>query len=139
MEFKFLEHTADVKFRAYGKNLAEAFENAGKAMFDTMVEIEKVEPKKSKSFSIESEDPQALLYDFLEELLILHETENMVFSRFKLEINENEKYSLKGRCFGEKLDRSKHNIKIGVKAVTYHNMKIHQEENNYWVQVVLDV
>lgn len=139
MEFEFLEHTADAKFKAYGKSLEEAFENAGKAMFDVMVEVEKVRPKKSKNFSIESEDLKALLYDFLEELVIFHEMENMVFSKFELKIKEDDEYSLKGKCFGEKLDRSRHNIKTGVKAVTYHEMKIHKEKDNYWVQVVLDI
>lgn len=139
MEYEFLEHTADVKFKAYGGNLREAFENAGKAMFDVMVEVEKVNPRKKKEFKIKTEDLKALLYDFLEELIILHEIEGMVFSKFKVRIKKLGGYELKAGVLGEKLNREKHGLKTGVKAVTYHEMKIHREENNYWVQVVLDV
>ncbi len=39
--FEFLEHMADAYVAAYGKNLAEAFENAALAMFNVMTETEK--------------------------------------------------------------------------------------------------
>ena len=42
------EHTADVAFIAYGKDLNEAFENAAKAMFNVMTDISKVDKKEGR-------------------------------------------------------------------------------------------
>ena len=44
-KFEFLEHIADAYIAAYGKDLAEAFENAALAMFETMTDTARVEPK----------------------------------------------------------------------------------------------
>ena len=40
-QYEYLEHTADVKFLAYGKTLEEVFENAALAMFNVMIDTEK--------------------------------------------------------------------------------------------------
>ena len=49
MEFKYLEHTADLKFQAEGKNLKHAFRNAAKAMFNSIVKIDTIQPKIEKN------------------------------------------------------------------------------------------
>ncbi|RLI13918.1 archease, partial [Candidatus Bathyarchaeota archaeon] len=66
--FEFLEHTADAYVAAYGKNLAEAFENAALAMFNVMTETEKVASKVEDYVEVEAEDEYALFYSWLEAL-----------------------------------------------------------------------
>ena len=51
VKFKFLKHTADVKFRAYGKNLNELFENSSLAMFKAMYDG-RVKSKKRKKIKV---------------------------------------------------------------------------------------
>ena len=68
--FRFLEHTADAYVEAYGIRLEEAFENAALAMTDVMTEVERVEAKNEESFMVEAQDEYALLYSWLEELLL---------------------------------------------------------------------
>src|SRR3989304_9073183 len=82
--YEFLEHTADVYLAAYGESLEEAFENAALAMFDVMTEVEKVESKVEDNVEVEGYDDYALLYSWLEELLILFETKGNLYSRFKI-------------------------------------------------------
>ena len=65
MKYKFLKHTADVKFRAYGKTLNECFENSALAMFDSMYP-EKIKSVKSKNIRVKGKDLESLLYNFLE-------------------------------------------------------------------------
>ena len=79
-KFEFFDVTADIGFYAYGNNLNEAFENAGLALFNIISKTDNINPITSKSFEITSEDKVSLLYDFLEELLFLHEIEFMLFS-----------------------------------------------------------
>ncbi len=135
MGYEFVDHTADVQFVAYGKTLEEAFENAAMAFFDAQLEISKVECKIKRTIKVHSEDRISLLYDFLSELLYIQDTEGLVFSEFNVSISGNH---LVCEMCGEHYDINKHGQKSPVKAITYHNMKI-EEDNGYKITVVLDV
>ena len=135
------EHTADVGIRGYGESLEEAFEAVALALFDVMVDVIKVESKKCREVEAEGEDLMALLYSFLEELLILHDTEGVVFSEFEVRIEKTpDGYRLKAKAYGEPLDYEKHGPKEEVKAITYHDMKIEQLPDGRWMaQLVPDI
>jgi SHS2 domain-containing protein len=128
-----------VGYRAYGKTMDEAFANAALAMFEVMTDTSKIKPATQKNIAIESEDPFALLYDWLSELIYLHDAENLVFSRFEIEIaqTDQDKYSLNASVWGEAFNLHQHESREEVKAVTYHRMQI-KEEDGYMVQVILD-
>ena len=138
--FEFFEVTADVGFRAHGQNLEEAFENAALAVFDTITDTKKINKRLSKRITIESEDEKALLYDWLTELLYLHDSEYLVFYKFRVKIRreKSDKYVLEADASGEEFNPSIHEIRDEVKAVTFHLMEI-QRLNGYTVQVILDI
>ena len=138
-KFKFLEDiaTADVAFEAYGKNLAELFENAGLALFETMVETKRVRPVSSLQLAIANTSVEDLLFDFLSELIFLKDSRGMVFGRFRVKISG--KYNLEGEVFGEGIDPGRHRLKVDVKAVTLHRFKIEKTKEGYKAKVVLDI
>ena len=72
-KYKFLEHTADVKFQAFGKNLEEAFTNSALATTEIMTE-DKVKAKEEKTITVSASKKETLLYEFLEHLLFLVDT-----------------------------------------------------------------
>ena len=80
----FLEHTADVFIRAHGKTMEEAYENAALAMFETMTDSDKIAQTQEQTLEVEAEDQYALLYNWLEALLVKFETENMLYSKFQI-------------------------------------------------------
>ena len=124
--FKFLEHTADAFVEAYGASLEEAFESAGLAFTDVMTTLETVEAKTESSFVLEAQDEEALLYSWLEELLLEFELKQLLFSRFKVSsITETDGgFKLTAKAWGETYDSVRHVSKVGVKAATYHLMQI---------------
>lgn len=140
-KFEWIDHPSDVGFRAYGKDLREAFENAALALTELMVDTGKVEQKGELEVELETEDKEALLYDWLEYFLYLHGAEDLVASKFKVSeiVEEEDHYRLKARAWGEKLDLERHKPRTEVKAVTYHMMEIKCEENRCSVQVIVDV
>jgi len=140
-KFEFLEHTADVYIAAHGKTLAEAFENAALAMFEVMTDTEKVSPDVADSVEVEAEDGYALLYSWLEALLVKFETENMLYSKFEISsIDETaEGFRVKAAVWGEKFNAEKHTQKVGVKAVTYHRMEIIKDIDNVRLEFILDI
>jgi SHS2 domain-containing protein len=139
--FEFLEHTADAYIAAYGKDLSEAFENAALAMFDVMTEVEKISPDVEDQVEVEAEDEYALLYDWLEALLVKSEIEGMLYSSFQISnlSRSTTGFRLKAKIWGEKFDTNKHVQKVGVKAVTYHRMEIIERPGNVTLRFILDI
>jgi len=142
-KFEFFDVTADIGYWAYGKTLEEAFENSALAMFNVITDVEKVDKKEIKEFSIESEDKVSLLYDFLEELLFIHEVELFLFSNFTISIEkddseDNKFYKLHVIAKGEKIDWNAHERRSEVKAITFHMMEVLCKELCS-IRVILDL
>jgi SHS2 domain-containing protein len=140
-KFEFLEHTADVYIAAHGKNMEEAFENAALAMFEVMTDTEKVSPAEEDSVEVEAEDEYALLYSWLEALLVKFEVKNMLYSKFTItSLNENpDGFKIKAALWGEKFNPEKHAQKVAVKAATYHRMEIIKELDKVTLEFILDI
>ena len=136
MKYKFLEHTADVMFQAFGKSLNEVFENSAVAMFEVMVDIKKVALVKAVKIKCSAENDEELLIEWLNNLLAEAGTHEMVFSKFKVKITDGK---LAGKAFGEKLNEKKHDIKTEVKAATYSGLFIKKQGRKFIGQVVVDV
>jgi len=139
--YEFLEHMADAYVAAYGKDLAEAFESAAVAMFDVMTEVEKVKAEVKDYVEVEAEDEYALLYSWLEDLLVKSDINRMLYSKFKISSIErtSDGFRLKAKIWGEKFNSEKHPQKVGVKAVTYHRMEILKEPNKVTLRFILDI
>lgn len=138
--FEWVEHPSDIGFRAYGRDLAEAFENAALALFEVMVDTGKVEPHDEIEIELEAEDEGALLYDWLDRLLYFHDTRNLVMSKFNVAISKTKRgIKLKAQVWGDPFDPAKHPERTAVKAMTYHMMEIKHEKDHCSVQAVVDI
>ena len=135
--YEFIDHTADIGVKAYGKTLSEAFEHAAKAMFDIITDSSEIESIGQYDIKLEAPDLEQLLVDWLSELLFLHSAKNLVFGFYKVCLNE-KKCSLSATIFGEKLDISKHKIGAEIKAVTYHILEV-KNKKPFHVQVLFDI
>lgn len=139
--FWFLEHRADAYIAAQGKTLEEAFENAALATFEVMTETGKVKPENEESVEVEGFDEKALLYNWLEALLIKFELTQNLYREFKIQDIEKipSGLRLKATIYGERFDPKKHPQKVGVKAITYHQMEIVQKPDEVTVKFILDI
>jgi SHS2 domain-containing protein len=136
MKHKFLDHTADIKFQAFGNSLEEVFSNSVVAMFSAMYE-KRVKRKYMHSIKVKGKDLESLLYNFLEEFIFLFDSKGVLVSKVDKIIINLEKMELKCTFSG---DLAKdYEIITSVKAITYNDMFI-KEKNGLWVvQVVLDI
>jgi len=138
-KFKFLDiTTSDVAFAAYGSNLNKVFANAALAMFEVIVNTRHVKPAREKKIEIRGHDLKSLLFNWLSELIFLFGSQNMVFSKFKVKIDE-EELVLNAIAAGEKINAKKHELRTEVKAVTYHKMDVKKNGDVWRVQVILDI
>ena len=139
-DFEYLPHTADIKFRAYGKTIDDAFRNAAFALFNIMVDVNKVKRKMTRAISAEGTDLPSLLQNFLEQFLILLDTDNFFLSAIKkiTVSSQGGNYTLTAVAAG---DEAKNYETIGpqVKACTYNDMFVKQEGKIWTLQVVVDI
>ena len=131
------DHTADIRLKIFGNSLPDLFANAGYALCDSLADISKVIPVTKQTFCLQRDSTEELLVEWMGALLYTFETEGLLFSRFN--IISIDKNSLSAEAAGEIFNSALHTIKNGVKAVTYHKLKI-EEKNGLWLaEVVLDV
>ena len=101
------------------------------------MDVEKVVPKRELEWSVDANSPEEMLVKHLEEILYRFDTEGMVFSEFRISLRGLN--SIKCLAYGECLDQERHGFKTELKAVTYHQLFL-GEENGQWIaRVIFDV
>ena len=135
-EFEILNHTADVGIIAYGKDIKEAFANAAKGMFSLITELDEVAEIEYRDIELTAPDQESLLVAWLNELIYLFDVDNILLKRF--DITRLSKTHLKAISYGEKVATSRHKLKMGTKAATYHMLKI-EKGKPVKIQVIFDI
>ncbi|MFX0104062.1 MAG: archease [Candidatus Hodarchaeota archaeon] len=140
--YRFLDHTADVSVEIRGRNLEEAFEQTAYSLMETISpSLKLISPEIERIITIEAEDKEALLFDFLTEFLYLFDVDELIFNKIKIHQikKDQEKYHLEATVNGEKFDKRKHKLGSEVKAITYSFMKIEEKKNMVKINIVFDI
>ncbi len=138
-KFKFVDiTTADVAFEAYGKTLNTAFANSARALFEVMVDAKGVSPDRKKTVEVRGHDMKSLLFNWLNELIFLTDSESMFFSKFSVKIDL-DSLVLTATCYGEKIKPKKHEIRTEVKAATYHKIDVRKTAEGWITRAILDI
>ncbi|MFL9449669.1 archease [Tolypothrix bouteillei VB521301_2] len=117
MPYEFLEDiaTADIAFRAWGKDLQEVFKAAGDATINTMIEdLDSIERKETRTFHLEDDALDLLLFNFLQEFVYYKDSELLLLRAQQIDFEEkDDKYQLTAVTQGETLDRDRHEQRSG--------------------------
>jgi len=135
-DFEILNHTADVGIIARGTDMKEVFANAARGMFSIITRLDDIAESLHTDIGLTAPDEEGLLVAWLNELIYLFDTENIIFKRFV--ITELDSTHLKARAYGDRVDSTKHRLKIGIKAATYHMLKI-EKNGGCQAQVLFDI
>ncbi|HSD05274.1 MAG TPA: archease [Nitrosopumilaceae archaeon] len=128
MVYRYLEHVTDAFIEVTEDSLEEAFASAGMAVVDTVVDIKLVEEKIEKNIMVSGNDLNNLLYNWLEEIIILTITEGFVAKKFSVKVLKNDNYKIIATASGEEINFEKHHFKVEIKSPTLHLMEIKQEK-----------
>ena len=142
MSYEFLEDvaTADIAFVAQGKDLEELFQAAGDATINTMIEnLDSIEPTETRTFSLENDALDMLLFNFLGELIYYKDSELLLLRAQQVQIEEKDAYQLTAVTRGEKLDPNRHQQRVDVKAVTLHRFQLEKTDDGWTAMVILDI
>ena len=134
--FEFIDHTADIGIMVYGSSLEEVFSNAAYGMFSIIANLANITDHISREITLTAYDREELLVAWLNHLLYLLDTDNLIFTRFKIIGLENDR--LQVTAYGEVADPKRHELKTQIKAATYHQLEI-VEENGFRAKVIFDL
>ncbi|MBV9306772.1 MAG: archease [Acidobacteriaceae bacterium] len=136
-QFEILEHPADIGFRAYGQSLEELFANCAHALISIIFDPADIALKHHWELEAESSDLESLLVNWLNEVLFYVDTRRTAFRSLAVSFPR----SLQVSCAacGELRDPVKHPVRLSVKAVTYHQLKISRVQESWYAEVYVDI
>ena len=138
MSYKTLEHATDAIIEVTADNFKEAFQIAGISVIDTILDSSKVEENHTKKLIVKGKDLKYLLYNWLEEMIILTITDGFAGKKIVLEITKDDEYEIDAEIFGEVIDLTKHEFKVEIKSPTFHEMEI-EENDKVRMKYLLDL
>ncbi len=135
-DYEIVDHTADVAIVARGADVGEAFANAGRALLSLVTDPDSVAEVEERRIELSADDLGDLLVAWLNELIYLFDAENLLLSGF--DVRPVGDTGLVATVSGERVDKTRHRIKLGVKAATHHMLEI-DRDNGVRLQVLFDI
>ncbi|MFN3134155.1 MAG: archease [Candidatus Kryptonium sp.] len=138
MPFKFNEDVAiaDIAVEVWANTIEDLFKDSALAVSEVMVDTGTVEPQIERGVTLSSDSIEMLLFDFLSEVVYFKDAERLLFSKFEVEIIDS---NLRGKFWGEEINREKHTLRIDVKAVTLYRFNVRNENGVWRAEFVLDI
>jgi len=142
MNYEFLEHTSEVKFKAWGDSLDMVFESVVSAIGVFFANGNNIKSVKKKKIVVEGNDRKSLLYNFIDELVYLFDAENFIVSKGKVVISKDKgshppALKLEAELIGD--DSKKYKGLDHIKAATYAEMFVGKKKGRWEVVAVVDV
>jgi SHS2 domain-containing protein len=143
MPYRFLEEigTADIAFEATGRDLRELFRDAADATTNVMIDnLDAIEAREMRRIELSNDELDMLLFDLLQELIYLKDSERLLLRIPEVQIDEKEgTYFLKATAEGEPLNAERHHQRADVKAVTLHEFSVERVDGGWRARVLLDI
>jgi SHS2 domain-containing protein len=138
--FEFFDHTGDIGVRLTARTLDGLFAAAAEAFTSAIADPESVRPLEADRIELASADLELLLVDFLSELLYRFESTSLLVRTAAVELEQNGNVCrLRARLLGEVFDPERHEIRVLIKAVTYHGLYVRQTPEGWAAQVIFDI
>jgi SHS2 domain-containing protein len=137
MTWEHFDVEADVGVHAWGATRADAFARAAEGMFALIVPPADVATLETREVRAQADTPEALLVNWLNECLYVHEIEGFAVAR--VEVDGCRDGLVHGLLHGEPLDPARHRLGTIVKAATHHQVEVREDERRVDVRVVVDV
>ncbi len=139
--YRFIDHTADIAVEVSAESYNDLFAASALAWKDSVVDNFSSDNQGEKEIEINDKSLEELLVNFLSELNYLLLVKRWIFSGVKeISVGKNkDQYTAKIKITGEPVDESKHELKIEIKAVTFHQMDIKYDDGKYKTRIVFDI
>jgi SHS2 domain-containing protein len=141
--FQFLDDIAmaDLAFDASGDSLQDVFQGATDAVIEALANPDTIGSTWQQSIDREDEDPAALLFDWLSDLVYWKDAAGVVFSKSDVRLTQQKDgvWKLQALVHGARVNFTTQELRADVKGVTKHLYRLASEGGRWTVRVVLDV
>ena len=137
MDFEFLDHPADIGFRAHGSTPERLFANCAHALIAIILDPSEVHGTEQLVVTAEGSDRETLLVNWLNEVLYYVDTKLLAFDSFAVEFPSSEQVKAVARF--EMREPIRHPVRLSVKAVTYHQLRVSSVGDEWVAEVYVDV
>ncbi|MDX1775175.1 MAG: archease [Desulfobulbales bacterium] len=135
--YRIIEHTADTGFEVRAPTRKQVFESAATAFFAILWKIAVQQQKQPEVIEVSGSDSEELLVNFLEEFLYLYDAKGLVCTEIHIaDINNNR---IRAKAMLQKFNEKTDQELLTVKAVTYHQLFIGQENDAWIARIFLDI
>ena len=134
--FEVIDDTADIGIIARGRDLSGLFANAAAGMLYLMAGEDFSNPTVHRKLELQADDAEALLVEWLNELLYILDTERLLLNKFDIAVSGNR---LEAKCAWEKLEVRRHRLKREIKAATYHDLRVEKANGEYVARIIFDI
>lgn len=135
--WRHFEHKADAGIEGRGPDMETAFAQAGLALIAVIADPDSVHPRSTHHIVCNSEDPELLFFDFINEIIFLITSEGMLFSQIDVKITGPE---LNAQLKGEPINPDRHDPAVEIKGASFNELRVEHKNNNLWVaRCIVDV
>jgi SHS2 domain-containing protein len=140
MAYHFFDHPGGVGVTLKSESLPALFADACAAFTDSITVIDRIEPRRPEEVDVDAPELDVLLMDFLSELLYRFDTRAWLTRHADVALREKDgAWTLEGTLRGEKLDTARHDVRVMIRAVTYHGLKVQQQGRLWTAKVVFKI
>ena len=134
--FQFIDHTADAGILVKASTLEGMFETAALGFSELITRVDSLNCLIQRQLRLQEDDIETLLVSWLQELLYLLDTEDLIFGRFQVNLKN---LALEATAWGEVFNPEIHTLKTEIKAVTYHQLEVVEDDQGWEAQVIFDI
>ena len=135
--YEMVDHTADLGVELSARSLSDLFAAAGAILGELMYDPDPVAERETREVALEAASPEELLVRWLNELIYLREVDDFLWKTVEVEAGEGTRLAATLR--GEVFQDGKHVPRGGLKAATYHQLRISREGDAWSARIIFDV
>jgi SHS2 domain-containing protein len=137
MGYRQIDHTADVGLEVTADTLPALFSEAAAGMFSLIVSGDTRRPVETRRIAAASGDYEGLIVDWLRELLYLWHAERR---RFRAWLDGDvTPYAVAATVSVDSYNPNIHVIENEIKAVTYHQIAVINQDGRWRTRIIFDV
>lgn len=140
-KFNFLDHTADIAVDVEADSLDELFTASAHSWRESISDDKYSLSTERRSVVLSDDNLEILLVSFLSELNYVYQSESWIMDSVNtLQINKKDDLWYLGvELLGRTFNRDKVNFKAEIKAITYHQMEIIEQNGKFFTRIVFDI
>ena len=135
--YKTFDHTSDLGVQVFGDTIDMLFKNSIKTFNDLIIAKDLTGADKTREINLKSTDREMLLHDLLAEALYFFWSENLIITDIEFKVLKEKQLKAKVSLFDT--TNKQIEIKREIKAVTYHQLEIGEQNDNFYARVVFDI